>query len=482
MSQITKTLVRGFAVPIIAVLISSSLPLRALGQDAFYSLGDSSTDPPPFQSLSEGDSFASGSAPQLQGTTSGVMVESPEDKQETENIATLTGQGVRIQGDEFRRATRLPSSRLLLGLSICDLSYRPIVCDEVKAAADMPPLPKQITLARTIAEGQITSESVPGSSFEMATQKPQTVLSMLFSSSKSPLPVPEEVVVSADAVEEMSNANYAAACNPDFGSRFAAYCMELEHTGKVASYLKGAVEGLREAEFKIPAAYHVMARLKMAIAQIEASKASAAERAALASKLEREGKVYEALVERLRCVDLLDDGLSRLELAKLYLRIKEPKLGFETLRDAAQKTWPKNQAAKLAEVHYLMGTYISALSKEALKNGNMNLSLVRLQLASACFRRTVCLDRSNSDAVMCLVQVAKQGTTMDDSFDNQLMLGGAYYLAGDLERAKSAYDECQVKNRDDRRLKQARALLETTLKQKNKSQTAQNTSGPGGWQ
>ncbi len=472
MNSKTRLSVRGFAALTIALVVSLLVPTLAHAQDAFNCSPIIPIDTTPLSLPRESkDPFQPEPLPELPGRTTGIIEPTAEQKQETENISTITGDGIRVPGDEFRKATRLPDSRVLLGQSICDLSYRPIACDEVKASADLPPLPKQITLPRQLTGADIKSDAEPGRPLGYAfSLNPSANFAK---DEYGRQQVPAEVVVPAVAVQAMSDANYLAACNPDYSSRFAAYCMELEHTGKVPAYLRDALADLRQAELAIPAAFSAMAKLKLAIAKVDASTDPPAKRAELAAKLERAGDVFEALVERLRCVDLLNDGPSRLQLAKLYNRLQEPKLAFETLREAAEKTWSKDKANQLAEVHFLLGRYISMMATAAIKHGNNELYMVRVQNASACFRRAICLDRTNQEAVRELVSVAKQAVSLDDSFDNQLMLGGAYFIAGDLERAKSAYDECRSKNTGDKRLAQGLRLLEQSSKQAKKNGAVQ---------
>lgn len=379
-----------------------------------------------------------------------------------EGVSTINGEFVPIREREFRKCTRLPDARALLGESICDLSDRPIACDEVKAPKGFPPMPKQITVGRfQDAEVHHDADSEPvnfripinlsgkGPLFSLPSQGDQRNL-------------PPEIMVPASTIQALSDANQLASDNPDFDCRFAAYCMQLQHTGSVPTYLDGPMSILRQAVGAEPNAIIAMANLKTAIAKIPPSPKSAPERAVLAAKLESQRKYYDALVERLRVAEMTSDGPSKLRLADLYMTLKENKLGFETLREAAEN-WSGGDKLQLAEVHEKMGNHIFSLANEAKKRGNVALGLVRLRNASACYRRALCLNPQKVECAQSLVRVCREACCFDQSYENQLMLGGALLLGGNLDKAEEAYNEC-ARIRNDGRLGEARQVLAAARK------------------
>lgn len=472
---------RGLTAASLALFSATFLPASAQG-DAFGCGSPQYQDSLGATSIQENNNYLTGtqveddsfvSTPILQGSTNGVIAPGQLDPEQAalqrndrEGIRTITGDSVPVRDDEFRRATRLPDARALLGESICDQSSRPIACDEVKIPASFPPLPKQITIAKELTDSQVHHDPLPSRPFDFSFP--------INLSGKGPLfrvpnvddrrNLPPEVMVPASSVEAMSNANIEASDNPDYESRFAAYCMQIQHTGQVPTYLDAPMSLLRQAIGAEPSAYLAMAQLKLAIAKIPASQASAPERARLAERLEGQGKLYDALVERLRCVDICDDGPSRLRLARLYNRLKERKLAFEMLREAAEKSWSKNQYDELAQVHLLMGDYIYYVAQDAKKSGNLDLYMVRLRNASACYRRCLCLTPGNPDVANALIRICREAIALDHSFDNHLMMGGVALIAGDLERADNAYTECAAINSRDPRLNQARRVYQLAVK------------------
>lgn len=454
-----------------AGLLLSNQP-TTMAQDAFFSssAGPSSLSYDCTSTTVTGDVFSPQSSEtrgktNLSGSTEGTIGESEEMILERQNQSTLTGDNIAVRLDEFRKGCRIPDARILLGESMCDQSYRPIACDEVQAPKDLPPLPNQISLPREIEESSIRHDPV-GSNSSVLKPLQFALPFNLNRTADRENSQPAEILVPASAVKALADANSEAANNPDFDCLFAAYCLQLQQTGQVKACLEVPIKLLRNAVGLEPNAWVTMAALKSAIAKIPANPAGAPERSRLADQLEAQGKLYDALVERLRCVDLVDDGMSRLHLAKLLIRLKERKLAYETLRDAAEKSWPRHQSQELSEVHSLMGEYIYFLAQEARKAGNTNLYMMRLRNASVCFRRCLFLDKYNRAAAETLGRIAREAICMDQSFDNHLLLGSVNLISGDLERADIAYSQCALINNRDPRLSLARKFYQLALKKK----------------
>lgn len=201
-------------------------------------------------------------------------------------------------------------------------------------------------------------------------------------------------------------------------------------------------------------------RFKESIASIKASDAPASKREMLAARLEKEGKLYDALVERLRVEEMQDNGVSRYHLAMLYRRLGEKKLAFEKLKEAVEATWAKTDRALLTRANVALGDSLLEASTAALRQGAEPLSLARLRNASAAYRRACVLCPRDKAAVSGLLRCCKQAAAIHPCFDNSLMLAGAYCLAGDFGRAQGLYDDCAETNANDPRLRQARLVVQ----------------------
>ena len=86
----------------------------------------------------------------------------------------------------------------------------------------------------------------------------------------------------------------------------------------------------------------------------------------------------------------------------------------------------------------------------------MATALKRLSNAGIEYRRAVTLNPLNSDAIAGLTEIAREAVSIRPSFDNHLMLAGAYQLGGDYDRAKMEYEACWKLDRNSTTLAAAR--------------------------
>ena len=136
------------------------------------------------------------------------------------------------------------------------------------------------------------------------------------------------------------------------------------------NFFEGTSVGLNGKKTKVLDPLEAMAQFKQSLNQTKASTASPAQRAHLADRLEAQGLYYDALVERLRCVDLLDSGPSRYKLANLYLLMGEKKMAFETLKEATENHWSSAERDDLIATHIMLGDVLFDSAKDALRKGD----------------------------------------------------------------------------------------------------------------
>jgi tetratricopeptide (TPR) repeat protein len=422
----------------------------ARAQDAFNSAGASNLDQFDY---SGGQAYpaAQAQAPMLQGATNG----------------TLT-----VDEDVYNRQSRMPNGRMMLGESLCDLTTREIAADDEEPPPDFPPLPKRISIPKDVnyqkaieKQAQDTQDNdVPVSAHE--TQWVEGVNSFGGFHVK---------YVSREAVQNMSKLDSEAGDNPDFTAQLAVMSLKMQHEVRPKNFFEQAAEMAGNGGKPQPESddFAKMYELKKSLLKIKASDATPAERAKQAEKLEKSGKYYDALVERLRCVDLLDDGPSRFFLARLYNCMGEKKLAFETFKDAVANSWPVGDRDLLIECHISLGDSLFDWAKDALRSGNSDLNILRLRNASVSYRRAATMDRHNKRATMGLIKVAREAVSLDPSFDNYLLLGGAYLIDGDLNKAHAAYDECAGMAPENGQLKQAWMIYQLAMRRRDQSPGAE---------
>jgi tetratricopeptide (TPR) repeat protein len=397
-------------------------------------------------------------APQLQGATNGTM--RPVDE------------------DDYRRESRMPNGRVMLGESLCDLTTREIAADDEAPPPDFPPMPKRISIPKVVTELK-AKEKLARDNYdnERPIKGPENYWDRENYSNVGDDRVfslrGTSKYVSRNTIHEASKVNLDASNNPDFTAHLAAMSLKMQNEARPKNFFEQTAEIVGKVTRTEPDDYTKMIEFKKSLTKIKESNATPVERAQLADKLEKSGRYYDALVERLRCVDLLDDGPSRFYLARVYTYMGEKKLAFETLKDAVEQSWSPSDRDLLIECHILLGDYLFDSAKEALRSGNAELNILRLRNASVSYRRAATMDRGNKKATWGLIKVAREAVSVDPSFDNYLLLGGAYLIAGDLDKAQVAYDECAELSPDNAQLKQARMIYQLAVRRRDQSPRAE---------
>ena len=162
----------------------------------------------------------------------------------------------------------------------------------------------------------------------------------------------------------------------------------------------------------------------------------------MAEDFETSGHFEDAIVEYRKVLKMDDSGKSHSDLGYVLLKADKPVDGFQELRIAVQKNWTNDQKNELAQVHRKLGDILMEYAYKAHDTGRGTIAMKRLLNASTEYRRAVTLNPADAQAVSSFVEVVRQGTALKPTFDNYLMLGGAYVLAADFAHAKLAYEQC----------------------------------------
>ncbi|MDX2106320.1 MAG: tetratricopeptide repeat protein [Candidatus Melainabacteria bacterium] len=166
-------------------------------------------------------------------------------------------------------------------------------------------------------------------------------------------------------------------------------------------------------------------------------------RESMADDADISGNFPVAIVEFRKCVRMRDNGMSNYRLSRALYKQGKTVEAYEQLRTAINKEWKLPEEKKeLSTCHQLMGEILWDVTQAAKKDGRGKIYLKRLYNVGTCYRRAVTINRDNSDAVRGLIEAAKEAVAVKDSFDNHMMLAGAYLLGGDLQRAKAEYARC----------------------------------------
>jgi tetratricopeptide (TPR) repeat protein len=175
-----------------------------------------------------------------------------------------------------------------------------------------------------------------------------------------------------------------------------------------------------------------------------------------ADEAEISGNFPVAIVEYRKCVRMDDSGPMRAKLGRVLLKQGKIRDGFEELKSSLVKNWPEADKNDLAECHRELAEIEKDQAQVARDSNRMAVALRRLDNAGIEYRKAVTLNPNNMDAVHGLIEVARNAVAINGTFNNHLMLAGAYQLAGDYERAKMEYETCYKLNRNSDVLAQAR--------------------------
>ncbi len=245
-----------------------------------------------------------------------------------------------------------------------------------------------------------------------------------------------------DAIREHEEALNADPENTTFRQNLSS--AHLHYADLLASKKKWyeAIGHYREALYADPANLPADAHLDKCLQALGKNPDDYAVRAALADEADIAGNYPVAIVEYRKCVKMTDNGPSRFRLARVLYKQGKVVEAYEELRLAINKEWKTTENNELANCHCLMGDILWEVTMKAKEQGRGPLYLKRLSNVGICYRRAATINPNNTDAIRGLINAAKEAVAISDSFDNNLMLGSGYALAGDFERAKQSYNKC----------------------------------------
>ncbi len=181
----------------------------------------------------------------------------------------------------------------------------------------------------------------------------------------------------------------------------------------------------------------------------------------LADDFDINGDYVQAIAEYRHYVRMKDSGSAHFALGRVLVKqgsAVPAKLveGYVEMRTAVTKPWEPGEKNELSKCHAQLGDVLKELAFTARDDGRTQTALKRMLNAGLEYRRAVQLNPLNSDAIRGLIEVSREAVQVNPSFDNHLMLGGAYQLVPDFEHAKREYIECFKIGKQNPALSQAR--------------------------
>jgi tetratricopeptide (TPR) repeat protein len=250
----------------------------------------------------------------------------------------------------------------------------------------------------------------------------------------------------ADAIREHDAALQMDPYNKDFQTNLSAAHLRYGDVlaGKHDFY--NAIKQYRHALFVDPNNAVADAHLDDCLTHLKKDPSDLKTRIRLAEDADVSQDYETAIVEYRKCVRMSDSGKMHAALGRCLLKAGKEVDGFAELKIAVAKSWePKTDQElmrDLAATHRQMGDVLKEFAYKARDTGRGTVGMKRLLNAGIEYRRAVTVNQQDFDAARSLIEVTREAVAINPSFDNHLMLGGAYQLVGDFEHAKMEYEEC----------------------------------------
>jgi len=177
----------------------------------------------------------------------------------------------------------------------------------------------------------------------------------------------------------------------------------------------------------------------------------------MGEEAETSGNFPVAIVEYRKCIKISDNGPNHVRLGSVLRKQGKVVEGFVELTTALKKDWSGADKKELSDCHRMLGEIEKEYAEIALNGGKMDTAAKRLNNSAIEYARALKTLPDNTESQRGLIEVAREAVGLNpNSFENHLMLGGAYQLNGDFDRAKDEYEKCWRVNRNDPRLALAR--------------------------
>lgn len=206
----------------------------------------------------------------------------------------------------------------------------------------------------------------------------------------------------------------------------------------------GAMQQFRGALFVDPANQPADDELDHCYEALNKNALDPGYRRKVAEEMETSGHYEDAIVEFRKVIKMEESGKSHCDLGRALLKAGKTVDGYQELTIGVSKNWPTTTDGRveLAGFHMMLADTLKDFAFKAHDRGDGARGMRRLLNASVEYRRAATLNPANASAIQGLIECSRTACSMRQTFDNYLMLGGAYVLAGDFPHAKIAYDQC----------------------------------------
>lgn len=245
-----------------------------------------------------------------------------------------------------------------------------------------------------------------------------------------------------DAIKEHEKALAMEPGNKDFRTNLSSaqlhYGIVLFHSGKYYE----AMKQFRGALFVDPDNLPADESLDECFKKLGKDPLDLKYRRALADDFDTKGLYEDAIVEYRKCLKMDDSGKSHADLGYVLFKADKPVDGFSELKVAVQKHWNADEYVEQSQAHRMLAETELKYAFIARDHGNGTTGMRRLTNAVTEYKRAVTINPADSTAIQGFIDSVRECVALRPTFDNYLMLGGAYLLAHDFQHAKMCYEQC----------------------------------------
>jgi tetratricopeptide (TPR) repeat protein len=217
-----------------------------------------------------------------------------------------------------------------------------------------------------------------------------------------------------------------------------------------------AAAKFREAFYLYPRCAAARTKLNEALTMQKLDPKIAAVRFKLYKAIAESGKAEAAIAELFDYAHLADNGPAYALLGLSMLKENcQSTVGYRYLVDSFDKTWPAESDQLKASAHLVIARLLERDAEEAKNASQKERMMNDIQLASIEYRIAATLDSKNQEILDGLLENAKVGVRYANNPNNNMMLGGGYYLKGRKDLAKDAYGLALSQNPSDPGIKNA---------------------------
>lgn len=268
-----------------------------------------------------------------------------------------------------------------------------------------------------------------------------------------------------DLLEKFSNAIKFDSNNLTARSKQSNFLVQYGNTLMAQNQLPRAISRYREALYMDSSNSLAGTKLDAALKQYGLDPSQPYDRMLSFAQLYYQGRMEASIAELRALTKLVDDGPSRALLGMCMLdescRSEE---AYKNLSESFNKTWPADAKKELSAAHMVVAAMLRRDAVAQSKERKTSDAQKALQSMSLECRRALAYNPKNQDAIDALIGVSLEAITFKNNANNNLLLGCAYMIKGEKDKAARFIETARSKDPANPLVEKALASLKTSTK------------------